>query len=263
MYNKTKQNRYSFVALLLFIVIAVTSSCINTKKIIYFNDLPDSSSRPYLLGDLTTYVEPKIENSDILAITVQTIVANSQTPITSSSTGTFSSLNGFMVDKNGFIELNLIGFVKVAGLTTSEARELIKQKAKEFFKDPVVNVRIANFDVQVLGDVAKVGVVTLSSEKSSLLDALALAGDLLLTARRDNILLIRTEGDQKKFIRFDLRSKNIFQSPYFYLKQHDIIYVEGRKDKLQASDNGFSRTLGLISSFASLISLVLIFRTFK
>jgi len=84
-----------------------------------------------------------------------------------------------------------------------------------------------------------------------------------LTARRDNILLIRTEGETKKFIRFDLRSKNIFQSPYFWLKQHDQIYVEARKDKLQSSDNSVTRTLGIVSSVATLVSLVLIFKQLK
>jgi len=263
MYNKTKQNCYSFVHLLLFIAFISMCSCISTKKIIYFNDLPDSSKGPYILNQTTPFTDPKIETNDILAVTVKTIIPNSATPITSNSEGAFNPLNGFLVDKNGFIELNLIGFVKVGGLTTSEARELIKQKAKEYFNDPVVNVRIANFEIEVFGDVGKVGVINLPSEKASILDAIAQSGDLQLTARRDNILLIRTEGETKKFIRFDLRSKNIFQSPYFWLKQHDQIYVEARKDKLQSSDNSVTRTLGIVSSVATLVSLVLIFKQLK
>ncbi len=252
--------------LLLFVLYAsLMSSCISVKKVVYFQDIPDSGSVPTAMAPSTKFVDPKIESNDILAVTLQTIVQNreSNTPITTNSAGTFNELNGFLVDKNGYIELSLIGFVKVAGLTTAEARELIKQKAKEFYKEPVVNVRIANFDIVVLGDVTKPGTITLPSEKASIIDAIALSGDLALTAKRDNILLIRSEGDEKKFVRFDMRSSQIFQSPYYYLKQRDIIYVEPNKNRIQSSDNTFIRNLGILSSIVSLASLALVFKSIK
>jgi len=251
--------------LLPFIAYILMSSCISVKKVVYFQDLPDSGSAPTTMVTSTKFVDPKIESNDILAITLQTIVQNkeSNTPITTNSPGTFNELNGFLVDKNGYIELSLIGFVKVAGLTTAEARELIKQKAKEFYKEPVVNVRIANFDIVVLGDVYKPGTITLPSEKVSIIDAIALSGDLNLTAKRSNILLIRSEGDEKKFVRFDMRSSQIFQSPYFYLKQRDIIYVEPNKNRIQSSDNTLIRNLGILSSLISLASIALVFKSIK
>jgi len=262
-FNKLGRNCYGI--LLLFIAYVLMGSCISSKKILYFQDMADSGSVPITMLPSTKFVDPKIESNDILAITVQTIVQNkeSNSPITTNTPGTFNELNGFLVDKNGYIELSLIGFVKVGGLTTAEARELIKQKAKEFYKEPVVNVRIANFDIVVLGDVNKPGTITLPSEKASIIDAIALSGDLSLTAMRDNILLIRSQGDEKKYVRFDMRSSEIFQSPYFYLKQRDIIYVEPSKNKIQSSDNTLIRNLGILSSLVSLASLALVFKSLK
>ena len=259
-----RRNYYGFVLFLLFVACNLTVSCVSIKKARYFNDLPDTINTPYVVSPASNYIDPKIESNDILAITVQTVTQNpGNSPITSNTVGTFSALNGFLVDKNGYVELSLIGFVKVAGLTTAEARELIKQKADKFFNNAVVNVRIANFDIIVLGDVGHPGTVTMPSEKVSILDAIALSGDLPLTAKRDNILLIRTEGTEKKFVRLDLNSSKIFQSPYFYLKQRDVIVVEPIKNKIQNSDNTFVRNLGIFSSLVSLASLVLIFRGLK
>ncbi len=264
MYNLFKQNLYTLGLLVLVVVYTMASSCVSTKKLLYFHDISDTMSAPVVMGNTAPFVDPKIESNDNLAITVQTLVQNpSNTPITSNTAGTFNALNGNLVDKNGYIELPLIGFVKVAGLTTAEARELIKQKAKEFYKEPVVNVRIANFDVAVLGDVARPGMINLPNEKANIIDAIALAGDLNITAKKHNILLIREEDGVKTFTRMDITSSKIYQSPRFWLKQHDQIYVEPNKFKLQSSDQTFTRNLGILSAVISLASLVLIFKNAK
>ena len=263
-----RQGCFSFVLLLLFIVSTCLTSCITNRKSIYFNDLKDDSlypgPGPIVMDSVTPYVEPRIEKNDVLAVTIQTIGQNeTNTPITSNSAGSFSALNGFLVDQRGYIELSLIGFIKVEGFTTTEVREMIKQRAKEFWKEPVVNVRIANFDIYLLGDIGKSGTITSTSEKISIVDAISLAGDLNITAHRDNILLVRTEGDQKKFIRFDMTSSKIFQSPYFYLKQRDLIYVEPRRDKVQSGDNSILRYFGYFSNIVTIISLLFAFRIVK
>ncbi len=264
MFKLYRQKRFSSGLLLFFAVCACASSCVSSKNMVYFNDLPDSMSAPVVMTQTTPFTDPKIEPNDMLAITVQTVVQNpGNAPITSTSTGTFNLLNSFMVDKNGYIELSLIGFVKVAGLTTAEAREVIKQKAKELYKEPVVMVRIANFDVDVLGDVARPGRITLPGEKENIIGALSMAGDLNITGKRSNILVVRTEGDQRTFHRVDLRSSKIYQSPVFWLKQHDQIYVEPNKFKVQSSDQTLLRNLGILSTVISMASLILIFRTVK
>ncbi len=268
MHKLIRQSCSGFVLLLLFIVGTCMTSCITSKNSIYFNDLKDDSlypgPGPIVMDSLTPFVEPKIQKNDVLAVTIQTIGQNeTNTPITSNSTGSFSALNGFLVDQRGYIELSLIGFIKVEGFTTTEARELIKQKAKEFWKEPVVNVKIANFDIYLLGDVGKAGTITSTSEKISIVDAIALAGDLNITAKRNNILLIRNEGDKKEFVRFDMRSSKIFQSPYFYLRQRDMIYVEPRRDKVQSGDGSFTRYYGYFSSLVTIVSLAFAFRLVK
>ncbi len=252
-----------FSLLMVTLYFASMTSCIAPKKLIYFHDLPDTidANKPVTIT-ATKYTEPIIIPNDILAITVQTIAQNEgNAPISSNTVAMFNPLNGFLVDKNGFVELSLIGFVKLGGLTTTEARELIKQKAREYYKEPVVNCRIANFDVSLIGDVNAPGTYSYPAEKVSILDAIVSGRDLQLTGKRKNVLLIRTEGEQKKFVRFDLGSTEIFSSPYFYLRQRDIVYVEPNKYKIQSSDQTFLRNVGLFSSVLAVLSLALAFRS--
>jgi polysaccharide export outer membrane protein len=168
-----------------------------------------------------------------------------------------------LVDKDGYVDLKLVGLVKVAGLTTLEAKDLIKQKAREYYKDPVVNVSIANFDVTVLGDVGRTGVVTIASEKATILDVLALCGDLKSTAKRKNIMLARTENNKVTFVRLDLTSKKLYQSPYFYVKQRDFIYVEPNFSARQNADNSVSRYTSYLTGLTSVFSLLVITNVIK
>jgi polysaccharide export outer membrane protein len=256
----TGKNLSCLACVMLLAFYACTTSCVSTKNLLYFKDVPDTLTTPMVVN-ATPFVDPKIESNDILAITLQTLVQNpGNTPITTNSTGTFNLLNGNLVDRNGYIELSLLGFVKVGGLTTAEARELIKQKAKEFYKDPVVNVRIANFEVTVLGDVARPGKVSIPNEKGNIMDAIALAGDLNITAKKSNVMLVRHDGDREIFYRYDLRSSKVFQSPQFWLKQNDQIIVEPNRYKAQSSDQTFTRNLGIITTLISLASLILLFK---
>jgi len=274
-----KQSFSSFVLLLLLSTYALMSSCVSTKNIVYFHkDLPDTFSAPVVMNKTTQFVDPKIESNDILSISVQPLLQNIlSAPSGGSSSGSSNagnvnaggmnygttSANGYLVDKNGYIEYSLIGPVKVGGLSTTEAKELIEQKAKEYYKDPVVYVRILNFDYSILGDVNRPGKFNSPSEKVSIIDAIVESGDLQLSAKRDNILLVRSVGDQKIFARYDLSSKEIFNNPYYYLKQRDVIYVEPNKYKVQSSDQTFIRNLGILSSLISLASIILVFKSIK
>jgi len=266
MYRFSWQNLPGFALLVCFVWLGSFTSCISPKETIYFNDLPDtiSASKPITITTVK-YTDPIIIPNDILSITVQTIAQNenSNQPITSSSVALFNPLNGFLVDKNGNVELSLIGFVKVGGLTTAEARELIKEKAKEFYKDPVVNCRIANFDVIFLGDVNAPGTYQFPSEKVDLFEGLAAAHDVSITGKRKDVLLIRSEGETKKFIRFNLNSSETFKSPYLYMRQRDLVYVEPYSFKIRQTDQTFSRNLGILTSIISLAALILAFRNYK
>ncbi|MBC7553814.1 MAG: polysaccharide biosynthesis/export family protein [Taibaiella sp.] len=263
MHRLTGRSFAGFTLLLFLFLSGFFSSCISTKKVLYFTDIPDSATaaQPVVINTVK-YTDPLIQPNDILVVTVQTIAQNeSSLPISTSSTSVFNPLVGFLVDKNGNIELSLIGFVKVGGLSTAEAREFIKQKAREYYKEPVVNVRIANFDVQLLGEFARPGPVSFPAEKATILDAVSAGGDLLITGKRNNILMIRAEGDTRKFFRFSMNSTDMFRSPYFYLRQRDVLYAEPSPYKVQNSDNRLSRTVTIVGGLISLAALFLSFRT--
>jgi len=255
-----------YIVIIFFALSFSSSSCVSPKKINYFNDLKDDTmgAKPIVMNHVTTFVDPKIESNDVLSITVQTTAqGEGNAPMSSNASASRDVSNGFLVDKDGNVEIALIGKVKVAGLTTAEARDLLRQKAQLYYKEPVVIVRIINFDIMVLGDVGRPGVVTLSNEKAGIIDVIGLAGDLQLTAKRKNILLIRSEGDEKKFIRLDVTSSNIFRSPYYYVKQHDVIIVEPSDYKIQNSDNSFLRYFGIGTSLISIVSLLFAFKVIK
>lgn len=240
------------------------SSCLSPKKAVYFYSVKDSLSttKPYIIDSVAKFINPVILPNDILLISIQTLMQSESNAPIQSVRSIIDPLTGFLVDKNGNVEISLIGFVHVAGLTTAEARELIKEKAKEFYNNPVINVRIINFDIYCLGEFAA-KVINVPSEKVNVLEAVALAGDVTLQSKRKQLLLIRTEGDTKKMIRFDLTRTDLFKSPYFYLKQRDILYAEPSKFKVQSADNSILRNVGIVSALASMLTLALSFRNFK
>jgi polysaccharide export outer membrane protein len=146
----------------------------------------------------------------------------------------------------------------LGGLTRIGSIRMIKDKLSAgFLKNPIVNITITNFKITLIGDVKISGSFQLSNERITILDALGLAGDLNISGRRDNVLVIREEGDLKKKYTLDLRSNKLLTSPAYYLQQNDVVYVEQNNAKVQ--DASFTRTTGLFISMASvLISLLTI-----
>src|SRR5690606_10100188 len=132
---------------------------------------------------------------------------------------------GYLVDQNGEIQIPLIGSMKVEGLTTAKIREVLQESLLTYLNEPVVNIRILNFKISVMGDVLRPGVFTVQNERITIPEALSLAGDLHITAIRTNVILIRELEGERKFIPIDLTSKEFFDSPFFYLKNNDVIYV--------------------------------------
>jgi len=189
---------------------------------------------------------PIIHKNDLLSIKVSSLndqaseVFNSPSPSGppgSSGSGVNSQAFGYLVDVDGNIQFPILGNIKVEGLTQKALKDTILKQivSKHLLIDPIVTVRFLNFRVSILGEVDKPSVYNIPSEKISLLEAFALAGDLTVFARRDNVLLIREENGEKKLIRLDLSSSEIFYSPYYYLKSNDIVYVEHNKAKVAAS----------------------------
>ena len=259
------EKKYLQALLGLIISITLFSSCVNPKQLSYFNYVPDSTKSDPVVLPIVNYSDPVIQPNDVLQISVQTIDPQGANMMGTQQSASFGSQGaqgatvapGYLVDKNGEIELPLVGRIKVGGMTTTGARNAIGTKASQYYKNPVVNVRFSNFVITVLGEVNRPGQYTVPNEKVTIYDALGMAGDLTIGGKRNDILLMREEGGEKKFVRVDLNSKDLFQSPYFYLRQHDVIYVGPTKSRAVAADAGTARTLSFVTIGLSIVTLVI------
>jgi polysaccharide export outer membrane protein len=261
-------NEKSILILPCVLFMFLINSCTTTKNVPYFQDISlDAQSQ---LANTAKFTEPVIQTDDILSISVFTIDPNTSMVINqvgsqaiSSNVGSVASLGatpptaGFLVDRNGEIDLSLIGKVKVTGLTTFQARDLIKDKAGVVYQNPNVQVRFANFKVTILGEVARPASYVIPNEKVSVLDALGLAGDLTIFGKRENVILIRDNNGKKEFGRLDLNSKELFNSPYYYLKQNDVLYIEPNKGRAASLNQARTQTYTLIGSFLSVLVVAL------
>lgn len=264
-----KYKVYSLFALFIVVTSFVFSSCTEYKDVPYFTDVSDHAKDSLLTT--SEFKDPVINPDDILSVNIVTIDPTTAAPVNQSTTMAVSTqLNGstaptmvpgLLVDKDGNITLPIIGAVKVSGLSTSEARDLIRQKASVYYKDPDVQVRFANFTITVLGEVTHPATFTVPSEKISILDAIGMAGDLTIYGIRENVLVIRDVDGKKVANRLNLNSSDIFKSPFFYLKQNDIVYVQPNKQKSIAADAGRTRTLTVAASVAAV--LVVLFTRLK
>jgi polysaccharide export outer membrane protein len=248
---------YLFIGLF---VISIITSCANTKKIAYFNDIKDSARIISNSG-----LEPIIQKKDILSIMVSslsneaTIIFNTpnlpMTPSASSSPN-MPQTAGYLVGEDGTIKFPILGNIPAAGLTQKQLENNITEllTSKKLLFDPIVSSRFLNFRITVLGEVNRPGVIFVPSEQINILEAIGQAGDLTIYGLRNNVILIRQEGSDKIVKRLNLNSSKILQSPYFFLKSNDVIYVEPGKAKVASTD----RTTQLLPIIFSGISVVVI-----
>lgn len=212
--------------------------------------------------------DAKIMPKDLLTITVNTTDPQAAAPFNlttqtmqniAQSTSTYqqAALQQYLVNNDGLIDFPVIGRLKVGGLTKNEAEDLIREQLKPYLKEvPIVTVRMANYKISVLGEVIRPGTFTVSNEKVNILEALAMAGDMTVYGVRDNVKLIREdEHGKREIINLNLNNAEIVTSPYYYLKQNDILYVTPNQAKAKNSDIGNSTTLWF-SATSILISLV-------
>jgi polysaccharide biosynthesis/export protein len=254
-----------YVAFFILMTLASTlTSCVNYKKAVYFNNLTEG-----IIKSSSTGSPSLIQNNDILSISVSSLNPEASaifnTPNNSTTTpaaaagsaGTMQS-SGYLVKSDGSIQFPILGEIKAAGLTKEQLELIIKETLvnKKLLIDPIVTIRYLNFRVTVLGEVARPSVINVPSEKISLLEAIGLAGDLTIYAKRDNVLLIREEAGQKITKRLNLNSSELFTSSYYYLKSNDVIYVEPGKAKVETSGRGVLFTPIIISSLTLAIIVI-------
>jgi len=244
---------------LLCILICIITSCANKKDVIYFQGETD-------LNTLYEQYVPRIQSNDMLTITVSaadikaTEPFNQQSVYMSGQMGNPSNpyRNIYTVSEKGTIDFPVLGQVKLGGLTRNEAINHIKLLLDDYIVDPGVNISFTNFKVSVLGEVARPGSFTLPNERITLLEALALAGDLTINGIRKDVEVIREVNGEKKRYSIDLTSPEVLNSPVYYLAQNDIIYVKPNQAKIQTSSGinypVFVSMAGLIITVISVLT---------
>jgi polysaccharide biosynthesis/export protein len=249
------------------------TSC-KTERIAILKDIPDTASIRYL--PLAKYTSPIVRIDDILNIVIQTLdpqaniilnqgnlPASSGAVSSGSNSASQTVVSGYLVGKDGSVHMPYIGTVYVKGLTTDQIRDTVAGKISYYFKDPVVNVRFANFKVSVLGEVKSPSTFLIPNEKPTVIDALGLAGDITIYGRRDNVMLIRDQDGQKEITRLNLDSSKSVSSPYFYLRPNDVLYVEASASRVQSVDAYRNRNYAIIGAalgFLTVLSARLLFK---
>lgn len=252
-------------------VLCILTGCASQKKISYLQDVPEDYRQK-----VTQDYEVKIHPDDLLSIMVNSkdpeLVQMFNLPMVSyqianNTTGYAGGQNrvlGYLVDKEGNIDFPQLGVIKVQGMTRAELTGYIKNQLieKGLVKDPIVTIQFLNFKVSVLGEVTRPGTFDVTSDRITLLDVLSLAGDLTVYGQRENVKVIREENGERVVASLDLRSKDLLSSPYYYLQQNDVVYVEPNKVKAGQREINQNRTIGTFASIMSvMVSLaVLIFK---
>lgn len=233
---------------ILFIVLLF--SCASKKDMIYYQDIDALGAQ-----EKSNSYEIKIQPDDLLQISVHTEdpeIAKAFSLNTSSETGNAGGSGSvYLVDAYGFIDFPTLGKIKVSGFTRTEVLHLLDTKLSQYIKKPIVSLRITNFKVSVQGEVNAPGTYPIVSERITLIEALTLAGDLSVYGKRDNILIIREIDGIKSFNRVDITKAQFMNSPFYYLAQNDVVYVEPNQNKINGA--AVNPSTGLIFSVVSIL----------
>lgn len=232
----------------------ILGACGPKRDLVYFSNMDANTTTVHDTVDH----EVHIKKNDIINITVNSLSPESDMLFANnkglSSDGTLKR-DGYMVGKNGIINIPIVGEFKIAGMTIDQAEDALTAELSKRVKDPQVVVTIVNFKITVVGEVNKPNTFIIPDDRVNVLEALGMAGDMTVFGKRDNVLVIRTNGDSKTMKRLDLNDKTILHSPYFYLKQNDIVYVQPDKSKSIEYDKNI-RILPVISAALSAAAVV-------
>lgn len=229
------KTKFLFSAATGFIVLLL-ASCASKRDIVYFQNA----------GDFETIVDrnsftPKFKVDDVVSIHISTLNEEASAPfnlfrgLRTAGVGVAPQSVDYLVDQAGEIDFPVIGKIKIAGLSPEELRVLLRDELSEYLKNPIINIRLQNFTVTILGEVNRPGTYPVNGERITILEALGLAGDLTIKGQRDNVMVIRDFDGTKVYNRIDLRSKDAMNSPIYYLTQNDVVYVEPNESAITSS----------------------------
>ena len=262
--------------ILSFLLLLFLTGCNAYKKIVYVQNAGTAIN--YSDSSKSRIPDPKLKVGDLLIITVNASTPEAAQPFNlplvpttesmrSYDIGSKSSITGggslqnYLIDTKGDLMFPIIGKIHAQGMSKTELSDYIKSKIYPYYinEEPIITIRFANYKVSVLGEATRPGVYEINNEKINIFEAIALAGDLTIYGQRDNILLIRENinGEREK-IRIDLRDARIIESPYFYLQQNDILYIQPNNSKSRASLFNTAESLGvsIVGTLISLTSLI-------
>jgi polysaccharide export outer membrane protein len=229
-------------------------SCKLKERIVYLNKHSiDSSS-------IISQSQIKLKEDDYISVYVSDLDNETVSLFNSKLLTPNSEDYGYLIDSNGEINFPLVGKIYVRGLTISESEVTIADKLRQYLNNPIVQVRITNFKVTIIGDVNKPGTFYLKSQRISIFDVIGLAGDLKIKGIRQNVLVLREENGQKIEYRVDLTSKSVKNSPVYYLQQNDLVYVEPNINSRLESTFFKSNGQFIVSAFAPILSIIILFR---
>ena len=240
---------FSIFAALLF------SSCRSQRPLSYAEDFTDTS------GKLPVkYPEPLIQKADVLSIIVYSDatdggVTDAMYNLANAGSGA-AATQGFLVDNDGYIQYPRIGRIKAEGLTKAQLSEEIRKNITGPLSNPSVLVRLLNFKVTMLGEVSKPGPISIPSEKITILEAIGLAGDINIYGRKEDVVILRPTDSTIEHGTIDLSSKDLFESPYYFLRQNDVVLVNPNKNKARLSEQVFNQRLGIAFSIINMVALL-------
>ena len=245
------------IKFLILSILLISISCASKKDVLYLQDIDSLNTEMDTLKNT-----PVIRKNDLLAITVSSVDKISAQPFNLPvvAVGNQTQVMGnqqlqtYLVDANGNIEFPVLGTIKVAGLTKINAVEYLKKEISKYVKNPIINLRITNFKVSVLGEVSRPGTFTIQDERITILEALSLAGDMTVYGKRKDVLVIREENGKKTYNKLDFTKASLLTSPYYYLQQNDVVMVSPNGAQVQSS--AFNRNTSVYVSIISLLITV-------
>lgn len=248
------------------------SSCGTTRPYVYMQGQFDTAALSKVQP-----IDPVVQKGDLISIIVysdnpEATKIYNQPLITTGSTGGGGSggagdatqginggtptAQGYLVDENGNIEFQGLGLLHLEGLTRNQIKSLLDSRLNVLLKNPYYNIRFLNNRFTMLGEINRPGMYSIPNDHINLLEALALAGDMNYFARRDNVLVMREQDGKREWARLDLTKPDILKSPYFYLKQNDIVYIEQNKKKSVVNDQITTRNISIATALLSAFAIV-------
>ncbi len=245
---------------LFYLLSLLIISCASKKDILYFQDIENVDINE---GGSQNIV--RIKPNDQLSIIVSSADRKSAVPFNLPAIADLNSditlvnaqqrLQTYLVDNKGNIDFPVLGRLKLSEKTTEEAILFIKEGLKKYLNEPIVNLRINNFKVSVLGEVRNPGVISVADQRITILEALSNAGDMTVFGKRKDVMVIREDVSGKKYFKVDFTSSEFIKSPYYYLQQNDVVIVSPNKTQVQSSAFG-RNTSALVSIAGVLISVI-------